>query len=132
MAHIMKAVDCVVAEAKQLADSDDSPQHLGLVGCVDEDNMQDIVGLIYGGQRESHRRYRVNKWLKERHIRRGVEGADNCASRFPCQRPDDDHGFDDEFRWTACRWNSPKEGVDEPPLRPMGSLLSESVGLYIV
>lgn len=51
MAQIMSVVDCTVAEAKQLADSDESPQHPGLFGYVDEDTMQDIVDLIYGERR---------------------------------------------------------------------------------
>lgn len=48
MAQTMYVVDCIVAEAKPLADSDEPPPHPGLFGCVYEDNMQDIVDLIYG------------------------------------------------------------------------------------
>ena len=86
MAQIMRVVDCTTADAKQLADSEALPPRPGLFGHANEDNIQDLVGLLYAERRGSDRQDRVNPWLDDRTIERGVEGGDKCASLSPCQR----------------------------------------------
>lgn len=133
MTQMARVVDCTTAEAKQLTSRDEIPQHPRLVGHAHEDNLQNLVDLLYDERIGSDRPGRVNPWLKDRHNERGVAGADNIASLCPCLRPDNYHGFDDELRETAFRWNTPRRRFNRCTANvSLGSFLSKGIGRHDV
>lgn len=129
MAQTMRVADYATAEATQLTNMDELPQHLGLVGYIIENSVRYLWGMLHDTRAVNERHARVNPWCLDRNSDRGVARSGNPRALYRTQHPYHYRGVAEYVKETATGWNTPIAGRNAaPPHRLWNEFFPRALG----